>query len=92
MSSELTLAILLVILLLNLLVMLLYGHDKERAKHGGRRISESTLLVAAFCAPFGAVIGMRIFHHKTRHLKFLLVYVFLLLQLFVIAYVIYVAL
>ncbi len=92
MSSELALAILLVLLVLNLLVMLLYRHDKVMAKRGGRRVSESSLLLAAFFAPFGAVIGMRRFHHKTRHVKFLLVYLFMLLQLLVIVYSLYLVL
>lgn len=52
---------------LNLLVLLLYGLDKWKAVHGRRRIPEATLLAvtALFAAP-GALLGMRLFRHKTR--------------------------
>ncbi len=90
--TDFALVILLIILFLNLLVMLLFRHDKNLAKQGGRRVSEATLLVAAFFAPFGAALGMRRYHHKTRHLKFLSVYVFMLFQLMAIAYAFYIVL
>jgi uncharacterized membrane protein YsdA (DUF1294 family) len=89
MSFDIAFFILLAILILNLLVMMLYRHDKIRAKQGGRRTSERTLLIAAFIAPFGAAYGMRRYRHKTSHLKFLLVYVFMMLQLVVMAYLVY---
>jgi uncharacterized membrane protein YsdA (DUF1294 family) len=89
MEMEIALAILLVILALNLSVMLLYRHDKEKARSGGWRTSEGTLLLAALVAPFGAAYGMRRYRHKTRKAKFLLVYVFMLLHLAIIAYLAY---
>jgi uncharacterized membrane protein YsdA (DUF1294 family) len=89
MSFDIALVILLAILILNLLVMMLYRHDKIRARQGGRRTPERTLLAAAFFAPFGAAYGMRRYRHKTRHLKFLLVYVFMMLQLVIMAYLVY---
>jgi uncharacterized membrane protein YsdA (DUF1294 family) len=58
MSFDIALVILLAILILNLLVMMLYRHDKIKAKQGGRRTPERTLLIAAFIAPFGAAYGM----------------------------------
>jgi uncharacterized membrane protein YsdA (DUF1294 family) len=89
MSLALILLVLLAILILNILVMALFRHDKRRAKEGGWRVSEGTLLMAALLAPFGAAYGMRRYHHKTRKLKFLLVYVFLLLQLALVACLLY---
>ena len=55
----------------NVLVCLLYGFDKFAAKRGMWRISEKTLLVTAFfMGGAGAYLGMEIFRHKTKHLKF----------------------
>ena len=48
----------------------LYGTDKRRAKRGRWRISEKTLLLWSAAAPFGAVLGTRVFHHKTQKIKF----------------------
>jgi len=51
--------------------MLVYGVDKLRAKKGGWRIPEKTLLALALLGGgVGAFLGMRLFHHKTRHPKF----------------------
>jgi len=47
------------------------GIDKYNAKKSGHRISEKTFFISAFL--FGAVgimLGMYIFHHKTKHLSF----------------------
>ncbi len=86
MSIELLFAAIIIILVLNVFVVLLYRHDKRRAREGGWRTPESTLLLAALIAPFGAAFAMRHYRHKTRKLKFLLVYVFMFLQLSAIGY------
>ena len=45
--------------------------DKLKAKRGAWRIPEATLLaVAAAGGSIGSLIGMKLFRHKTRHLKF----------------------
>lgn len=63
----------------NVVTFFLYGFDKRRAKHEGRRIPERTLLLsAALFGAAGALIGMRVFHHKTRKLKFRIAIPFLL--------------
>lgn len=55
----------------NLLVMALYGADKRRAVRGRWRIPEKTLLLAAFLyGGLGALAGMRMFRHKTKHRLF----------------------
>lgn len=57
----------------NLLGFLLMGADKRRARRGAWRISERTLLLtAALGGSVGAVFGMLVFRHKTKHLKFTL--------------------
>lgn len=64
--------ILVVLFAINLAVFLLYGWDKAKARSNGRRIPERTLLISSFAGPFGALAGMRLFRHKTRHLSFVL--------------------
>ena len=60
-----------VLLILNLAAFLLMGVDKRRAVRDVRRISEKTLLTACgLFAALGGLIGMYVFHHKTRKLKF----------------------
>ncbi len=55
----------------NLLVALVYGIDKLRAKHGSWRISERILLLLAFAfGGVGASLGMIWFNHKTAKPKF----------------------
>ena len=75
--------ILLVLAILNLAAFALYGLDKLKAKKGLWRIRESTLLlVAALGGSLGALLGMEVFRHKTKHWKFrILVPVFLMLHI-----------
>lgn len=55
----------------NVITFILYGIDKSRAVKHKWRISESTLLLCAFImGGMGALLGMCIFHHKTKHIKF----------------------
>lgn len=55
----------------NLIVFFLYGLDKRKAKASSYRISERALLVSSFLfGAIGAILGMNIFRHKTKHLKF----------------------
>lgn len=59
------------VIFMSVIAFLLYGLDKYKAIHHRWRIPEQTLILAAFAggAP-GALLGMRIFHHKTRKWKF----------------------
>lgn len=55
----------------NVLTALIYGYDKFRARRGGRRVKETTLLTLAFfLGGWGAIFGMVIFNHKTSKKKF----------------------
>ena len=55
----------------NLLSFVLFGIDKHRARRGMWRIPESALLLTALLGgSAGAFLGMKAFHHKTRHRKF----------------------
>ena len=56
---------------INGLTFFVYGIDKWCAKQGRWRISEATLLMLAVIGgSIGALLGMRIWHHKTMHKKF----------------------
>lgn len=83
--------IILAALLVNIVAFAAYGIDKRKAQKGGWRIPESTLLLLAFFGgAIGALMGMRVFHHKTKHWKFkILVPLFLVLQLALIVWLIY---
>ena len=67
----------------NLLSFALYGIDKGKAKRGAWRVPESTLLLfAALGGSAGALLGMELFRHKTKHWKFrVLVPLFLILHI-----------
>lgn len=63
--------LLMIFLAVNILAFILYGIDKKRAKKNQWRISERTLLLVGFCGgAVGALAGMKIFRHKTRHWYF----------------------
>ena len=59
------------LLFINLLAFILYGVDKRKARRDKYRISEGTLLwMARLGGGVGSWIGIRRFHHKTKHTKF----------------------
>lgn len=56
---------------MSLLAFILYGSDKRKARAGAWRTKESVLLLFGFCGgAVGALLGMRAFHHKTKHWYF----------------------
>ena len=72
---------------INLISYSFYYIDKKRAIKNRYRIPEKVLIL--FCViggSLGCTLGMNIFHHKTKHLKFIIInYLFLaLLVLFII--------
>ncbi len=74
------------LIIINGVSLVIFGVDKLKSKRGGWRVSEFRLLLVAFFGPFGAFAGMLLFRHKTRKIKFLLVPVFLFLQVFLLVY------
>ena len=65
--------VLLYLIIVNAAAFLLMLADKQKAKRGAWRIPEKTLIgAAAIGGSIGALCGMYLFRHKTRHLKFTL--------------------
>lgn len=64
-------AIVIYLAAINVITFIMFGTDKARAAKGRWRISEAAFILAALLGgSIGALAGMRIFHHKTRHRKF----------------------
>ena len=64
-------ALLYYLIVINVVTFLVYGIDKVKAKRGYWRISEVTLLMLAVIGgSIGALLGMKVWHHKTMHKKF----------------------
>ncbi len=77
------------LILINLITFVLMGVDKKKARNNQWRISENTLW---FCALlFGAIgvwLGMKIFHHKTKHTSFKIgIPILILLELIALYYI-----
>lgn len=57
--------------LLNLNAFILFYRDKRKSEQNKYRIPEKTLLLSAFfLGGIGALLGMNIFRHKTKHWTF----------------------
>ena len=77
-------ALLYYLIVINVVTCLVYGIDKwrstsgrllptgrKKAKQGSWRISEATLLILAVIGgSIGALLGMKVWRHKTMHKKF----------------------
>ena len=61
------------LIVINIVTFLVYGIDKWKAKQGSWRIAEATLLMLPVIGgSIGALLGMKIWHHKTMHLPLIL--------------------
>lgn len=71
-------------ILINILAFVLFFIDKKKAIKHKYRISENTLLlVCALGGAIGGLAGMKVFHHKTKKLKFqILPALFLAVQIY----------
>ena len=74
------------LLIVNLAAFALYGIDKSKARRNKWRIKEAVLIGVAYLGGcYGALVGMFVFHHKTKKSKFkllvplaVIIYTFLL--------------
>ena len=63
-------ALLYYLIVINILTFAVYGIDKWKARQGSWRISEATLLMLAVIGgTIGALLGMQVWRHKTKHKK-----------------------
>ena len=79
------------LLIINAVAFLLMRIDKQKARKNRWRIPESTLIMTAVLGgSIGALAGMYLFRHKTKHLKFTLgVPAILVIQVFLGGYIAY---
>lgn len=57
--------------IINVATFFAFAIDKTKARRGSFRISERMLLGMSLCGgSIGGIMGMQIFHHKTKHLHF----------------------
>ena len=57
--------------IINVATFFTYGIDKLKAKKNKWRVREASLLMlAVFGGSIGALLGMKVWHHKTMHKKF----------------------
>ncbi len=59
---------------INILSFIVYGIDKYLAIKKAYRVSEYNLFILSiFGGSIGSILGMKVFHHKTRKLSFWIV-------------------
>ncbi|MCL2032517.1 MAG: DUF1294 domain-containing protein [Methanomassiliicoccaceae archaeon] len=80
--------IIILYVILNGVSFLLFGADKRKAIKDRYRTKESTLIISGMVGPFGALAGMSVFRHKTRKMKFKIIYLFLIIHLVLILFLI----
>ena len=73
MNHDVLLIVFLIVIALNVITFAMYGIDKRKAVKHKWRISEATLIGMAFAyGGIGALLGMHLFKHKTKHTKFII--------------------
>ncbi len=61
------------LIIINIVAFFLMGIDKKKAQVGAWRIPEKTLFLSAILGgSIGAICGMQLFRHKTRHKSFVI--------------------
>lgn len=60
------------VIFMNVVSFIVMGIDKRKARKRAFRVPEATLFVLALIGgSLGSIVGMHLFHHKTRHWYFL---------------------
>ena len=61
------------LIVINIIAFVVFYIDKKKAEKGKWRISETTLFtLAAGFGSIGAILGMIVFRHKTKKLRFVI--------------------
>ena len=61
------------LIIINIIAFFLMGIDKKKAQTGAWRIPEKTLFLSAILGgSIGAIAGMQLFRHKTKHKTFVI--------------------
>ena len=69
--NNITKYFILYLIIINIIAFLAMYIDKRKAKYGKWRIQEQSLFILALIGgSIGAIIGMNIFRHKTKKLRF----------------------
>lgn len=77
--------------IISLLTFLMYGADKQKARKHKWRIPEKILLEMCIVGGFlGGLLGMQVFHHKTKHWYFYAINILALILWVFIIYKVYV--
>ena len=75
------------LLLINVFTLTLFGYDKDMAEKKKKRVSEKTLLTFTFLGgTLGALIGMRMYKHKTSKTSFQIKFLITVIAQFFIYY------
>ena len=70
-KKTIILVVLAFVTVMNTVSFALMGHDKRCARQGKWRVPEKRLFLVTACfGGLGGVLGMKVFHHKTRHWYF----------------------
>ena len=70
-KQSISLAVLAFVVVMNVVSFALMGHDKRAARQGKWRVPEKRLFLVTACfGGLGGVLGMKVFHHKTKHWYF----------------------
>ena len=89
--KQIAITYLVVVLVLSLVAFVFYGFDKRRARTDGRRVPEKTLHLLALLGGWpGALMGQRVFRHKTQKLSYRIVFwLCVMLHMVIVAGVVY---
>ena len=68
------------LVIINIIAFIMYYIDKRNSiKHKNRIPEKYLLLISVVGGPLGSLLSMSLFHHKTKHIKFIIINVLCLI-------------